>query len=277
MSESDGKVNILLVDDRPEKLLSIEAVLEDLGQNIVRAYSGREALRHVLAQDFAVILLDVNMPGMDGFETAALIRQRKNSEHVPIIFITAFGDEMLASRGYSLGAVDYILTPVVPEVLRSKVSVFVDLFKKTEQVRRQAETLRRRATQMQRLAAASVAINSALSIDRMLQTVTDTAREVVGSHQAITLFIDPRPGGPRQRTTVATASYSDRYAEWRNQPLQLEPIAETAVFRSYTATRLTEPELLGPPDWEIVRKLRIPPIRGGMLAAPLTGRDGARL
>src|SRR3954470_23245806 len=129
MSEADGKVSILLVDDRPEKLLALEAVLEDLGQTIVRAYSGREALRQVLTQEFAVILLDVNMPDMDGFETAALIRQRKNSEHVPIIFITAFGDEMHAARGYSMGAVDYILTPVVPEVLRSKVSVFVDLFK----------------------------------------------------------------------------------------------------------------------------------------------------
>src|SRR4051812_25217827 len=145
MSEAEGKVNILLVDDRPDKLLALEAVLEDLGQNIVRAYSGREALRHVLNTEFAVILLDVNMPGMDGFETASLIRQRKSSEHVPIIFITAFGDEMHMARGYSLGAVDYILTPVIPEVLRSKVTVFVDLFRKTEQVRRQAESLRRRA------------------------------------------------------------------------------------------------------------------------------------
>src|SRR5256885_6500363 len=145
MTEPDGKVSIVLVDDRPDKLLALEAVLEDLGQNIVRAYSGREALRHVLTHDFAVILLDVNMPGMDGFETATLIRQRKSSEHVPIIFITAFGDEMLA-RGYSLGAVDYILAPVVPEVLRSKVSVFVDLFRKTEQVKRQADSLRRRAS-----------------------------------------------------------------------------------------------------------------------------------
>src|SRR3954463_16132208 len=125
MSESaEGKVNVLLVDDRAEKLLALEAVLEDLGQNIVRAYNGREALRHILTHDFAVILLDVNMPGMDGFETAELIRQRKNSEHIPIIFITAFGDEMHVRRGYSLGAVDYILTPVVPAVLRSKVSVF---------------------------------------------------------------------------------------------------------------------------------------------------------
>src|SRR5688500_3988784 len=142
--DGDGKVNVLLVDDRPDKLLALEAVLEDPGQNIVRAYSGREALRHVLSTEFAVILLAVTMPGMDGFETATLIRQRKSSEHIPIIFITAFGDEMHVSRGYSLGAVDYILTPVVPEVLRSKVAVFVDLFRKTEQVQRQAEPLRPR-------------------------------------------------------------------------------------------------------------------------------------
>src|SRR5262249_55207071 len=88
---------------------------------------------------FAVILLDVNMPEMDGFETAQLIRQRKVNEHTPIIFITAFGDEMQSVRGYSLGAVDYILSPVVPEILRSKVSVFVDLHRKTRQVQRQAE------------------------------------------------------------------------------------------------------------------------------------------
>src|SRR3954469_7621200 len=132
------KASILIVDDRPEKLLALEAVLEDLGQTIVRAYSGREALRQVLTQEFAVILLDVNMPDMDGFETAALIRQRKNSEHVPIIFITAFSDEMHVARGYSIGAVDYMQAPIVPEVLRTKVAVFVDLYVKTEQVRRQA-------------------------------------------------------------------------------------------------------------------------------------------
>src|SRR5678810_99488 len=126
---SDGKVNILIVDDKPDKVLALEAVLEDLGQHIVRAYSGREALRALLNDDFAVILLDVNMPGMDGFETAALIRQRKSTEHVPIIFVTAFGDENHASRGYQLGAVDYIQTPVVPEVLKTKVSVFVDLYR----------------------------------------------------------------------------------------------------------------------------------------------------
>src|SRR3982751_3722059 len=171
-------VPILVVDDHDENLVAMRGILGKPGYRLVTARSGNEALKHVLKDDFAVILLDVNMPGMDGFETAGLIRQRKNSEHVPIIFITAFGDEMLASRGYSLGAVDYILTPVVPEVLRSKVAVFVDLFKKSEQVKRQADTLRRRATQRQKLADASVAINSALSIDKMLQTVTETARDV---------------------------------------------------------------------------------------------------
>jgi signal transduction histidine kinase/DNA-binding response OmpR family regulator len=137
---ADEKVNILIVDDRPDKLLAHEILLDELNQNLVKATSGKEALRCLLKQDFAVILLDVNMPGMDGFETAALIRQRARSETTPIIFISAVNDtENHVSRGYSLGAVDYILTPVVPEILRAKIMVFVDLFKKTEQIKRQGE------------------------------------------------------------------------------------------------------------------------------------------
>ena len=135
----EDKANILVVDDLPEKLLAMEVMLEELGQNVVSAQSGREALRRLLDQDFAVILLDVNMPDMDGFETAALIRQRRRSAHTPIIFLTAYSDEMHAARGYSLGAVDYILAPVVPDVLRTKVKVFVELFKMHAQIRRQAE------------------------------------------------------------------------------------------------------------------------------------------
>ena len=139
MTSFEDRVNILLVDDRPDKLMALEATLESLGQNLVPARSGKEALRCLLRQDFAVILLDVNMPVMDGFETASLIRQRKNSELTPIIFVSAVNDtETHLSRGYSLGAVDYILAPIVPEILRAKVNVFVDLFKKTEQVKRQA-------------------------------------------------------------------------------------------------------------------------------------------
>ncbi len=129
-------IRILLVDDVHDKLLSIRAILEDLGCEIVAATSGEEALRKLLHDDYAVILLDVHMPGLDGFETAELVRQRRRSEHTPIIFLTAFPDDTFAVRGYKLGAVDYILTPVIPEVLRSKVAVFVDLYRLNMQTRR---------------------------------------------------------------------------------------------------------------------------------------------
>src|SRR3954471_10211990 len=219
MSGPEGKASILLVDDRPDKVLAIEAVLEGLDVNIVRAYSGREALRHVLNQEFAVILLDVNMPGMDGFETASLIRQRHATQHTPIIFVTASNDDAHLARGYSLGAVDYIQAPFQADVLKAKVAVFVDLAIKSEQVMRQAASLRRRATQLQKLAAASVAINSALSIDKMLQTVTDTARDVIGTHQAITLFLLNDSTARRLPRTLAVTSFSDKYEGWRTRQL----------------------------------------------------------
>src|SRR5438876_2816603 len=137
------KVSILMVDDRDDKLLALEAVLSSLGQNLVCARSGKEALRHLLKMEFAVILMDVSMPGMDGFETAALIRERPRTQHTPIIFVTSVGQsENQIYRGYSLGAVDYILAPIVPEVLRAKVAVFVDLYLKAEQIRQQAEQIR---------------------------------------------------------------------------------------------------------------------------------------
>src|SRR3954452_9208721 len=116
------KANILLVDDRADKLMAIEAIISSLDQNVIKARSGKEALRQLLQQDFAVILMDVSMPTMDGFETASLIRKRSSSEHTPIIFITSINtSENHVSKGYSLGAVDYMLTPIVPDVLRSKV------------------------------------------------------------------------------------------------------------------------------------------------------------
>lgn len=138
----EPKVNILLVDDKLENLLALEAILEKLGENLVRATSGEEALRCLLHQDFAVILLDVQMPGMDGFETATLIRNRGRSRHTPIIFLTAFStsDQMLF-KGYALGAVDYLLKPLDPNILTSKVTVFVELFKKTEAVKQQTAQL----------------------------------------------------------------------------------------------------------------------------------------
>jgi signal transduction histidine kinase/CheY-like chemotaxis protein len=135
-------VNILLVDDEPRNLTALEAVLDADDRNLVAVGSGREALRELLHKDFAVILLDVRMPELDGFETAELIRQRDRTRDTPIIFLTAdTGSAGLAYRGYSVGAVDYILKPFDPDVLRSKVAVFVELFRKTAQVRRQAEQL----------------------------------------------------------------------------------------------------------------------------------------
>ncbi|MGC4076088.1 MAG: response regulator [Rubrivivax sp.] len=234
-------------------------------------------MRQVLSQEFAVILLDVNMPDMDGFETASLIRQRKSSLHTPIIFITAFGDEMHAARGYSLGAVDYILAPVVPDVLRTKVGVFVDLFRKSHQLKRQADSLGRRARQQQKLAAAALALNtSTASIEEMLQTITDAGRDMFGAQQAITLLFGDigMKAGCKPGETLCVTSFAEKYAEWRDRPLRLDKIARSVVAQSRSATRLTETELRDHADWQLVQEADFPGVRGGMLAAPLTGRDG---
>ncbi|MBK7864620.1 MAG: response regulator [Archangiaceae bacterium] len=139
----DEQVDILLVDDQSAGLLSLEATLEPLGQRLHRAQSGREALRHLLDHDYALILLDVVMPGLDGFETARLIRERERSSQTPIIFLTALSDGALPRlRAYSMGAVDYLVKPFEPEVLRSKVSVFVELARKTSLIEKQARELR---------------------------------------------------------------------------------------------------------------------------------------
>jgi two-component system, sensor histidine kinase and response regulator len=138
----EDRVNILLVDDQPANLVALEAMLQGLGQNLIKAESGREALKWLLTHEFAVILLDVKMPEMDGFETATLIRQRDKSRHTPILFLTAADNtQTQAVRGYAVGAVDYLVKPVVPEFVRSKVAVFVELAKKNELLRRQARLL----------------------------------------------------------------------------------------------------------------------------------------
>ena len=140
---ADEKVNVLLVDDEPANLLVLETVLDDLQQNLVRARSGEEALQKLLADNFAVILLDVLMPGLNGFETAKLIRGRQRSRHTPILFLSASDrTELSLVDAYRLGAVDYIVKPVVPDILRAKVAVFVELYQKTEEARRQADQLR---------------------------------------------------------------------------------------------------------------------------------------
>jgi CheY-like chemotaxis protein len=139
------RAKILLVDDRPENLLALEAILGALDQTLVRANSGEEALKALLTDDFAVILLDVQMPGLDGFETAAHIKRRERTRDIPIIFLTAISNGPHHTfRGYAAGAVDYISKPFDPWVLRAKVAVFVDLYQKNRQLREQATLLQGR-------------------------------------------------------------------------------------------------------------------------------------
>ena len=142
------RTKILLVDDRPENLLALEAILSSLNQDLVRAGSGEEALKRLLTDDFAVILLDVQMPGLDGFETAGHIKRREKTKDIPIIFLTAISNEPHhAFRGYAAGAVDYMAKPFDPWVLRAKVAVFIDLYEKNRQLQEQADLLRLQLTE----------------------------------------------------------------------------------------------------------------------------------
>src|ERR1700679_3408431 len=134
-------IKILLGDNTPENLVSLEAALGGLQEDLVMAQSGKEALRHLLNDDFAAILLDVRMPEMDGFETAEMIRSRPRSRQIPILFLTCYRNEEHLFRGYDLGAVDFLFKPIVPEVLRSKVAVFVSLSRSAQRQRMQAEVL----------------------------------------------------------------------------------------------------------------------------------------
>jgi PAS domain S-box-containing protein len=185
---AEPRGRILMVDDRPENLMALEAILEPLDHELVRATSGEEALRHVLLQDFAVILLDVQMPGMNGFETAQLIKSRERSRLTPIIFLTAISkDEAFVYTGYSVGAVDYMSKPFNPDVLRSKVAVFVDLYLKTQQLKEQERKLREsevRALELQHRAELSA------SEARMAEIVGSALEAIItfGDDGAITLF-----------------------------------------------------------------------------------------
>lgn len=194
-------VNILIVDDLPEKHVVMGSILEELGQNLVSARSGREALRLILEMEFAVILLDVNMPDIDGLETASLIRQYKKSSQTPILFITAYVDEAQAAKGYALGAVDYISSPVVPGVLRSKVKVFVDLHRMNRQLQQQAvqrealarsEAARTAAEDATRRAAyladASQRLAMSLDIDATVHALADIAVPGLGAMAAVALL-----------------------------------------------------------------------------------------
>ena len=267
VSATGASVSVLVVDDNAAQRLALNAILGTLDVTLVEAESGRHALRCLLQQEFAVILLDVNMPGLDGFETAALIRERRSSEHTPIIFVTAHGDDAYAARGYSLGAVDYILAPVQPNVLRAKVSVFIDLYRKTAQVRQQREALWRYAAQLQQLSEASLAIYSATAFDDLLRAVAHSARRIIGARQAsataamqedghyLTVTLGPEDGAERRSRTGSERRLTIEGPQRMTQA-ELENL---------------EPLHLRPTELAAGMALR------GWLAAPLAARDGRPL
>src|SRR5688500_16642555 len=178
---TDDRVNILLVDDQPNNLLALESILAGSGENLVMAESGAAALRHLLQMDFAVVLLDVQMPDLDGFETANLIRSRDRSRDTPIIFLTALSrSETNVFRGYELGAVDYIFKPFHPEILRSKVNVFVELFRTNEAFKTQAHELARLSRQNELILNAATEGVVGLDLDGHATSVNPAAARMMG-------------------------------------------------------------------------------------------------
>jgi PAS domain S-box-containing protein len=183
MTTTDERVNILLVDDQAANLLALESILADMEQNLVKAESGRSALKALLDREFAVILLDVQMPDLNGFETAGLIRERDKSRDTPIIFLTALSrNETNVFRGYELGAVDYIFKPFHPEVLRAKVSVFVDLFRKREAIKRQAQQLRQLSRQNELILKAAAEGIFGVDLSGTSTFVNPAAAAMIGRH-----------------------------------------------------------------------------------------------
>ena len=216
MPMTQDRASVLMVDDRQENLLALEAILEGMELDLVRAHSGEEALKAVLRQDFALILMDVQMPGMNGFETAMVIKEREKSRFIPIIFLTAINkEERYVFEGYAVGAVDYLFKPFEPDILRSKVAVFVDLHRKNEQLRHQAELLRLADARERALELASVAEANAQRYrnlaDAMPQIVfTATADgEVTYYNQRWWDYTGLPPGRPVDRAALAQVLHPD--------------------------------------------------------------------
>src|SRR6202158_1344995 len=190
---SEERINILMVDDSPTNLLALQSILQAPDRNLVSASSGDDALRYLLNNEVAVILMDVYMPDLDGLETAGLIRGRDRSRNIPIIFLTADspGGRHL-SRGYSLGAVDYIVKPIEPDILRSKVNVFVELFKKTQEIKHQAQLLEEKNLELENanLARLNMLIDLGQELAserdpwRVLENFCRSAKKIVGAQEA---------------------------------------------------------------------------------------------
>ncbi|MGH8899017.1 MAG: SpoIIE family protein phosphatase [Egibacteraceae bacterium] len=260
MTFEDVAATILLVDDRPENLLALKAVLEPFGHRLLQANSGEEALRCLLTEDVALILLDVRMPGMSGFETATRAKERDRTREIPIIFLTAYNaDAAQVVEGFSSGAVDYITKPFDPRLLRAKARVFVELYQKTQLLRQQSEILALRLDQhyeaeartLRKLADAAVVINSTLSLDEILRVINASAREIIGAREADTIII-PQGGDV--------------------------PAIHRLVFERHKPVRMTKKEIQA----ILVSRGMVDvapgnPMLEGWLAAPLIGRAGRTL
>jgi signal transduction histidine kinase/DNA-binding response OmpR family regulator len=272
---ADDKINILIVDDLPEKLLVLGSILEELNENVVTASSGAEALRRVLDDDFAVILLDINMPGMDGFETAALIRSRRKSAHTPIIFITAFADEMHTAQGYSLGAVDYIMSPVVPEILRTKVRVFVDLYRLTQQIKEQAdERVALAREQAARVAAEETTRRSAFLAEasKVLSSSLDTEAT---QHGLLRLVV------PKLADMAGVTLLAESGPDWRSELAWFSSADQQVHFRSLLASERPKDEVraalervLAGGDTEVLEGLAVPYPPASGAEPEATGSEG---
>jgi PAS domain S-box-containing protein len=222
-------VEILIVDDRAENLLALEAILDRLGQKIVRAHSGDEALRLLLTHDFAVILLDVQMPGIDGFETARLIKSRERTRYIPIIFLTAISkDEEYVFEGYSVGAVDYMTKPFKPDILRSKVSVFVDLYQKQRQLAMQAELLLRSEKRDLELRHMREIYESEARFSEIVGSAMD-AIVVFNASGAVTMFNSSAERMFRTPAAEATRSNVDRFFPEEVREASLDRIRRAAA------------------------------------------------
>ncbi|MEO7837582.1 MAG: SpoIIE family protein phosphatase [Acidimicrobiales bacterium] len=275
---------ILLVDDRPENLVALEAVLEPLGHDLLRADSGASALKHLLGHDVALILLDVQMPGMDGFETAARIKERERTRDIPIIFLTAYStDAIHAMQGFSHGAVDYVTKPFDTGLLQAKVCVFVELHQKTQELTRQSELLSRRldqhfeteARRLRKLADAAVVINSTLALDEILRVINESAREVIGAHEAETVITAAR----ETRGAEHSRSFSSKYEGWAHEGrlVDLSGIY-SIVWDRNEPVRMTKKEIEASfVSRGVVDVAATHPMLEGWLAVPLTGRTGRSL
>jgi PAS domain S-box-containing protein len=240
------QVEILIVDDRPENLLALEAILEPLGQRLVAAHSGEEALRKLLKHDFAVVLLDVQMPGMNGFETAQLIKSRERTRYIPIIFLTAISkEEDYVFRGYQVGAVDYISKPFQPDVLRAKVAVFVDLHLKQKRLAEQESQLRESERRMTEMRHGREMLQSEARFKEIVNTAMD-AIVIFDDQERVTLF-----NGAAERMFGCTAAdaIGEPIGEFFGDPKSADQIRQicdrTRKARASDASS----------DWDVVKNV----------------------